>query len=193
MFTPDLKSSPAQLAAQFRALAEDAKMTVVGVDTLGLAAYPPNWNRRVLLCTHADTISHAPGYDDRAGVAVMFQIMATDPRRFAFSLFMDEESGANGSKTIALTRAPHIFVGLDRRGIDNVAFYDDESREDWAPWVVRNGGQVVRGSFSDCTHLSNRYDKYCFNLSVGFYSEHTANETFDPAGAEFALDLAFKI
>jgi putative aminopeptidase FrvX len=190
---PDLKSTTDELAKEFRALAKAGKMVVVGDDAAGLAAYPASWNKRVMLCTHADRIPCAPGYDDRAGVAVMFDLMKEERNRFAYSLFMDEETGAQGSRNIALTHIPHIFVGLDRRGIDQVAFYDDESREDWGPWVRRNNGDVVRGTFSDCTHLSRRYDRYCLNLSVGFASEHTTYETFDPRGADFAREMALKV
>ena len=190
---PDLTSTLHQLATEFRLLADASNMEVVGDDAKGLAAYPPGWDQRIMLSAHADTVACAPGYDDRAGIAVMFDLMTTEPTRFAYSIFMDEEIGANGSRTIVLPVLPHLFVGLDRRGIDQVAFYDDESRADWARWVRRNGGDSVHGSFTDCANLGRRYNRCCLNFSVGFNSEHSPQETFDPRGAAFARRMALRL
>lgn len=191
--TPDLTSTIPQLATQFRRLGASNGMRVFGDNLKGLVAYPKGWNGRVMLCAHCDTVKYAHGYDDRAGVAVLFNLMDTETRRFAYAIFMDEETGAAGSRAINLPEVPHIFVGLDRRGINQVAFYDDESREDWEPWVLWNHAVPVSGSFTDCTNLGRRYDRYCFNFSVGFDNEHTSYESYDPRGAEFARAMALRV
>ena len=193
MIQPNIEATIPELAAEFQTRAKERTLKVIGNPNRGLVAYPKTWDKRVMLCAHLDTVKCAPGYDDRAGVAVMFDLMDSHTTRFAYAVFMDEETGASGSREIVLPQLPHVFVGLDRRGTDQVAFYDDESLDDWKNWVLRNDGVPVNGSVTDCTHLGRRYGRYCFNFSVGFLNEHTSYETFNPEGAEFARRMALRV
>jgi len=121
------------------------------------------------------------GADDRAGVyAILKNIHKIDN----FILCRDEEIGAVGSKVLIkipefteqIAQHPCVIV-LDRKGNSDIISTNNSYCEKdlvEAVQIVLPNYSVATGSFSD----ANSFREYvpCVNLSVGYYSAHSANE-----------------
>lgn len=165
----------------------------------------PKAGKYPLICAHYDTvvpmhqrvvpvkrhgiISNPHGVlggDDRAGVFIAFELIKLGlPAHYAF--FDMEECGGVGSNTFArewsdwLRDSVSCYIGLDRRGHADAATYNCPSVE-LLNIVERYGYHEAFGSFTDISNLENAVPKAGINLSVGFYNEHTSDESvFVPA------------
>lgn len=157
---------------------------------------------RILFCAHLDTVDicfpqrddmvraggvwslrhnsrcACLGADDRAGVAALISLFYSGffKNGRAFAVFCDEERGAVGSQCFDIPLLHlELVVGLDRRGSCDLAEYGHYSPE-LRQEVRRFGFLPARGSFSDCSVISDNYDVPCGNLSVGYFKEHTPQE-----------------
>lgn len=175
---------------------------------------PENWEGGIALCAHVDTVWHETpvlkknkkgiissavvgrgiGADDRVGVSISIEVARTMPGKFAHLFFDGEESGCTVSRNVSIPFVDKIdmFIGLDRRGVDHVAIYGSENKYIKDTFTAF-GGRVQHGSFTDCSMLARRFKKCCVNLSVGFMNEHTAQESWHPQGALFAISVLKKI
>lgn len=160
-----------------------------------------------LICTHLDTISIEPpkvedlvfdeskislapesealclGADDRAGVWIALQMIENGTETdFEYGFFRGEERGGIGSYDYAKLGNPEhtCFIGLDRtsKGGQHVASYGMDNSRLIEPFLALNF-EVHRGSFTDCSVLSEELGMACLNVSVGYHREHSKNEYLD--------------
>lgn len=126
------------------------------------------------------------GGDDRCGVYIILQLVsaAKDPKKLPSVLFCeDEETGGEGSHKFVKTeyveelKKLKFFVELDRRGDSDAVFYECGNL-DFQDWIQEQTNYKENwGSFSDISVLSPATDVASVNLSVGYYKEHTLEET----------------
>ena len=133
------------------------------------------------------------GADDKAGVTVMLHLMKNNiPGLYYF--FIGEEVGCIGSG-LASSKSIKEFKGnydriisFDRRGTDSVITYQSSTRccsDDFADSLARQlnlSGMKYRkdegGVYTDSAEFTDIIPE-CTNISVGYYKEHTVNETQD--------------
>lgn len=176
----------------------------------GILVTPKGYPKYSLVCIHMDTINdteytelelikfdikgdyisladdsscHCLGGDDRCGIFIALELIkARTP--YAFGFFYDEEVGGAGSRraspVINALEGVTAFIGLDRRGFDELALYGYDNSE-LVDLFERRGYFKAKGSFTDASNLSSLSDKRlaCVNLSVGYYNEHTPKETIN--------------
>ena len=177
-------------------------------------------NPAPMLCVHTDTVAPNPpesiedsnniltnpngvlGADDRAGCWIVNELLKAKESRFIIGIFDEEEIGGIGSSelmkstyftTKCITEDSSIvscFIGLDRRGGDEVAYYGMESNEFVSSInTVFPELREVTGSFTDASNLAYEYQISCCNLSVGYYNEHTAHESLKVLEMERILKI----
>lgn len=133
------------------------------------------------------------GADDKAGVTVMLHLMKNNiPGLYYF--FIGEEVGCIGSG-LASSMSIQDFKGkydriisFDRRGTDSVITYQSSTRccsDAFADSLARQlnlSGMKYRkdegGVYTDSAEFTDIISE-CTNISVGYYKEHTVNETQD--------------
>ena len=177
-------------------------------------------NPAPMLCVHTDTVSSLKpskfllegdtltnpdgvlGADDRAGCWIVNELLKAKENRFIIGIFDEEESGGIGSSELmksehfnklCITESSSIvscFIGLDRRGGDEVAYYGMES-ESFELAIETTFPQLnpAIGSFTDASNLAFGYQISCCNLSVGYYKEHTAQESLNVSEMENILKI----
>ncbi len=148
------------------------------------------------LCAHTDTIHlHRPrkiyhrknvlfsknglGADDRNGCYLISQMMKERGDDFVFALFDLEEQGCVGSRSFpaeSLNEFVSVYIGLDRQGSFDIALYGYENDELLKILSKLSGYTRIMGSSTDVAVLAESSGCCCFNLSVGFYREHTSIE-----------------
>jgi hypothetical protein len=129
------------------------------------------------------------GADCTAGVWLMRRmILAGKPGLYIFH--RGEESGGKGSTWIAentpdLVRSTQIMIALDRRGYDSVITEQmtgvTASKRFAASLAQQLGGRYApdpTGTFTDSAFYSHLIPE-CSNLSVGYFDQHSENETLD--------------
>ena len=86
------------------------------------------------------------------------------------------------------------FIGLDRRGLDNVAVYGYDN-SDLINLFENEGYIVVDGSITDVSILSEQSSRNlaCVNLSVGYYNEHTKREFINIFAIQRAIKTLIKL
>jgi len=152
-----------------------------------------------MLCVHTDTVfAHIPeafsmkkgrlscknkgiglGADDRNGCYLLHQIMLQKPADFIFAVFDLEELGCLGSRSfnmLAIQDMVSVLIGLDRKGSNEFALYNYESEELLKLLDTFPNYHCDFGSITDCAILAEESNICCFNLSVGFYNQHTSKE-----------------
>lgn len=133
------------------------------------------------------------GADDKAGVTVMLHLIKNNiPGLYYF--FIGEEVGCIGSG-LASSKSIQDFKGkydrilsFDRRGTDSVITYQSSTRccsDAFADALARQlnlSGMKYRkdegGVYTDSAEFTDIIPE-CTNISVGYYKEHTTNETQD--------------
>lgn len=137
------------------------------------------------------------GGDDRAGLWILLRLLTEKDLRnkYCYGVFFDEEVGGKGSSAYVRDYKDYedgvsCFIGLDRRGVDEVALYGNDNDE-LTNVFTKLGYNEAMGTFTDASNLSNI--KACCNLSVGYYNEHTPNETLFREGMENTLEVLKKI
>lgn len=133
------------------------------------------------------------GGDDRAGLYIAIQLLADKKLadKYCFGFFFDEEVGGVGSTEYAKDFPDYedgvsCFIGLDRRGIDEVALYDLDN-EELIKVMEEAGYKRAYGSFTDASNLS--FNVACVNLSVGYDFEHTSKEILLVDGVDGTLEV----
>lgn len=163
-----------------------------------------------LICVHTDTVRRTPdspilqyypdfnivkatngvlGADDRAGCYIVSELMEREVE-LAFLICDEEEVGGIGSREAIeddvvfayIYDNVSAFVGLDRKGHNQVALYGYESTE-FEQEVLEDffskGYVEAMGTFTDASNLAGDTGICCCNLSIGYYNEHTGNEYLD--------------
>ena len=126
------------------------------------------------------------GADDRAGMYAMLEVLADEgiADKYCYGIFWDEEIGGVGSSQYIKDYKEYeegvtCFIGLDRRGNNELALYGSDNQELISIFTDR-GYIEATGSFTDASNLA--YTKACVNLSVGYENEHTPKECLDLEG-----------
>lgn len=133
------------------------------------------------------------GGDDRAGVYIALQLIKAK-KPFAFGFFKDEEIGCLGSSALSSyinsLDSVTAFIGLDRRGADEVAIYGHDNKELINIFESKGYIEAV-GSVTDASKLSALSNKglACVNLSVGYYNEHTKKEVLNTTAMNRTLKV----
>lgn len=122
------------------------------------------------------------GFDDRAGVFMILQILQHTKLRPHIILTTGEEKGGVGAFAL-VDRFEHCpfnelkyVIQLDRRGANDCVFYDCINR-DFINYISSFGFVERIGSFSDISFICPCWSVCGVNLSVGYYDEHTTSET----------------
>lgn len=190
----------------------------------GIIVTPKGVIKYPLICSHLDTINDSKkiklqnsdveidgdiiklsqsslakclGGDDRCGVYTALQLIDLG-FPFGFAFFCDEEIGCIGSSRLAkdIDENKNIttFIGLDRRGLDNVAVYG-YNNQDLINLFENEGYIEVDGSITDVAVLSEQSSRNlaCVNLSVGYYNEHTKREFINIFAIQRAIKTLIKL
>lgn len=162
--------------------------------------YAPG-NVPVMLIAHLDTVHHkrvetlyvdrkkgvysSPqgiGGDDRCGVFIILRILQSITKEglFPHILFTEgEEIGGVGATAFTASGIiPDIkyMIELDRMGRNDAVFYSCDNL-DFIEYVEKFKFQESWGSFSDISIIAPHLKVAACNLSSGYYSPHTLNES----------------
>lgn len=147
------------------------------------------------------------GADDGAGVAILLDLLANEvPVSFVF--FRSEEVGGIGSQWAADNLAERMSrykraVAFDRKGKTSVITYQgskccsDEFALALAAQINANGKGLNfvpddSGVFTDTANLTHLIPE-CTNISVGYESAHSFNETLDSGFLADLIDSLKKV
>lgn len=142
------------------------------------------------------------GADDKAGVCVLFNMISNNvPGLYYF--FLGEEGGAHGSTAALKLMGDKVkdynrVISFDRRGYSSVITEQGKGRccsEQFAEALAAQLNSKNEefsfkadptGVFTDSAIFMNSVSE-CTNISVGYFNEHTNNETLD---LQFLHDLS---
>jgi len=126
------------------------------------------------------------GGDDRAGVMAIISINNTCVKDTlplpSILLTNGEESGGTGMEEfikdikVEILAPVNLVLGLDRRGVGEYVYYIEPAQE-VKFYIETFGFSKSFGSYSDSKDLSKMFSIPSVNLSVGYYDNHTSNET----------------
>lgn len=120
------------------------------------------------------------GGDDRCGVYLIDKYFDKLIKKYHIGFFCDEEVGgigsANASKLLNGDGSISCFIGLDRKGTNEVASYGYDN-ENLIGAFTALGYKESMGTFTDASNLAGDGILACVNLSVGYNNEHTKRET----------------
>lgn len=120
------------------------------------------------------------GFDDRAGVFGIIKILQAGYRP-TIIFTRDEEVGGIGAeqlvKQIPQALVPiKYFIELDRQGSNDCVFYNC-GNDEFIKYVESFGFCEEWGTFSDISIICPEWGIAGVNLSIGYYNEHTIQET----------------
>lgn len=155
---------------------------VAHVDTVswGTKAMTLSWNKNVLR-----NETGVLGADDRAGVFGIMEALVKIKKQNlplpTIILTNYEESGGRGVKKLIEDKALnieglHLMVELDRKGCNEYVYYTSSLPQQVKNYVESFGYVKKEGSYSDILDLAFAYKIPAVNLSIGYYSQHTAAE-----------------
>ncbi|MCS7317211.1 MAG: hypothetical protein NZZ41_02660 [Candidatus Dojkabacteria bacterium] len=141
-----------------------------------------------------------PGFDDKVGICISLQLAEQfDNVKLFFA--SDEESGCIGSSQADLSFFNDVSFCAqpDRRGDSDFIYYTNRTQvvsEEFInhslPLLDRYKYNLNEGSFTDIGCLVNRgIGICCFNISCGYYNEHTNQERLDLSAAEKCLNFLY--
>lgn len=146
------------------------------------------------------------GADDKAGVSIMLYMMKHNiPGVYYF--FIGEEVGCVGSRQAATIASDFRgkydrMISFDRRSTDSVITYQsstrccsDEFANNLASELNKSGLKYKKddtGVYTDSAEFVDIISE-CTNLSVGYYGEHTVNESQDISHLEKLADACLKV
>lgn len=173
-------------------------------------------NQKMMLVSHLDTVHkklpskivetattlkspQGIGGDDRCGVMAILTILKEiGPESRPYLLFTtDEETGMSSTKKAAddlmqRIAAVNYIIELDRHGKDDAVFYEC-GNDVFIKWILSFGFKEKEGTGSDIKVLSDKWDLASANLSIGYESEHTVDETVYPHRMRETIDKVKKI
>ena len=125
------------------------------------------------------------GADDRAGVFAILKILQflgkENKKKPSIIFTCNEESGCIGASQLILDYQDSpmklkYIIQLDRRGIDDCVFYDNDNKE-FIKFISEYGFTENWGTFSDISVICPTWGIAGVNLSVGYEDEHLEIET----------------
>lgn len=138
------------------------------------------------------------GGDDRCGIWIILNILRKTSLRPTILFCEDEEIGRVGSKKFTkaypdFAKELRYIIELDRAG-NNEAVYYECGNEDFYEYIEGTTGFVHDyGSYSDITELCEKGDIAGVNLSVGYYHQHTLEETVNFEEMENSYHITLKL
>jgi hypothetical protein len=135
------------------------------------------------------------GADDRAGVFSIIEIINSGLRPHII-FTTDEEKGCIGAN--ALGRVPCPFkelkyiIQLDRRGANDCVFYDCFNPK-FVDFIEDFGFVEAWGTYSDISAICPAWQVCGVNLSVGYYNEHSYQETLNVGQLFHTIEKVKKI
>ena len=157
----------------------------------------------VMLCAHMDTVHKQQprkfiyssvtgrvsspqgiGGDDRCGIYMILDIIKTHQPYVLFT--EDEEIGCVGADKFCKTQFAEAMKGkldyiieLDRRGYNDVVFYDCDNPE-FTTFMTEDNLFVKQwGSCSDISYIAPELETAACNCSCGYFDEHKLIESVD--------------
>jgi len=121
------------------------------------------------------------GFDDRAGIYAIINIIETTDFRPSV-LFLDkEEAGGIGARALTdrFMKCPfkkcNILIELDRANHNDAVFYDCDN-EKFEQFIFKFGFKGDYGTFSDISVIAPIWKIAAVNLSIGYEDEHFGTE-----------------
>jgi len=138
------------------------------------------------------------GADDGAGMYVMIRmILAGKSGLYVF--FATEEQGRVGSSKYAMPEHIKKCVSFDRKGYDNLITHqvtEEGCSVEFADAFIAQFDLPYRkdptGSFTDSYTFFETVSE-CINLSVGYFDQHTKNESLDTVFLEKLVDACISM
>lgn len=152
---------------------------IAHIDTV--FAYTPN--KDSFLYDQEKQILWSPygsGFDDRAGIAMIIQLILHGYKPSVIFTF-DEEVGGEGAKTLITEcktcpiKNCKALIELDRANEKDCVFYQCENR-DFVKYIEGFGFVEAQGTFTDISFLAPAWKIAAVNLSIGYIDEHTTSE-----------------
>ena len=120
------------------------------------------------------------GFDDRAGVYLILQLIASG--LYPSIVFTrGEEIGGIGANDLIVNYPNCPFedcraiIQLDRAYRNDAVFYECDNK-DFENYICRYGFKFEWGTFTDISIIAPRWEIAAVNLSVGYINEHTPIE-----------------
>ncbi len=125
------------------------------------------------------------GGDDRCGQYIILealkQLIKSNIKPYVL-VTSDEEVGCLGASSFVKAMPTNEYdikfmIELDRRGANDLVYYDCDGHEDFMKFCEQSTGYVHNfGSYSDIVELMEAWRICGVNVSCGYYNEHTTNE-----------------
>lgn len=171
-----------------RVIADKDFIIAIGDVPVGMVAHMDTVHRtpvRDLYYDREKGIMWSPqglGADDRAGIYGILEILQRGLRPTVI-LTTDEECGGIGAGSLVakLPKAPcdlNYLVELDRRGERDCVFYECDNLE-FEEYIETYDFSTNCGSFSDISIIAPVWGMAAVNLSIGYDSEHSLQETLN--------------
>jgi len=122
------------------------------------------------------------GGDDRCGIYIIMKLLKETDLRPTIVFCEDEEIGLVGSRKFTKTKyindlkKMYYIIQIDRRGSEDIVFYDDENEEFHEYVAEITGYKEAIGSCSDISNLCPQCGIAGVNISCGYYNEHSMSE-----------------
>jgi len=162
------------------------------IDTVGTQLPTITQNNYTISNTNSNSVL---GGDDRCGVAIALKTFLeyesnNIEEKPMFLFFNFEETSSMGASQFLIDymdKLPELFaikyfIGLDRQGYNEYVVYnplDFKSEEILSNYCNSFGLYEKMGSTSDVRILSEILNIPSFNISVGYYNQHTSKEYID--------------
>ena len=177
-----------------------AHYDTVHFDGINVPYQTIQYNKKTQILSKPTGAAECLGADDGAGMYILYKLIeAKIPGYYIFHT--GEERGGIGSKWLArndpnlLKRFTHCFA-YDRKGTESVITKQRGQKccsNTLANLFSKKIGKVFRpdptGSFTDSASYTHLIPE-CTNISVGYYNQHTPNETQD---VNFLFDLTDRL
>lgn len=120
------------------------------------------------------------GFDDRAGVYGIIQILEAGFRPSVIFTDGEEKGGIGSCKIISLySDYPFVeckaLIQLDRANKQDAVFYECNN-QDFEKYIFKYGFKLDYGTFSDISILAPQWKIAGVNLSIGYINEHSTSE-----------------
>ena len=98
----------------------------------------------------------------------------------------NEQSGMHGAKKTVSDKIYDLyktnylyFIEIDRKGVDNLAHYDDMNNAFRQKLEQYTGYKIVPGSVTDICQICSYTNTVGINISAGYYNQHSYNQVTD--------------
>lgn len=121
---------------------------------------------------------HGAGFDDRAGLYAIVDILEHTNLRPSIVLLDLEERGGEGAQSLVTrySKCPfkdcRALVELDRANYNDSVFYSCDNKK-FEDYINKFGFETAIGTFSDISIIAPVWKIAAVNLSIGYLDEHS--------------------